>query len=76
MATQIIINAANNTNTDSDHMTIQKELDQSIDQIDDNANVNYNGKYFLNGSKSQKEETKMNLQLFNSHLNDEKKLRS
>ncbi len=38
-----VINAANDTNTDSDRQTIQKELDQSIDQIDDNANVTYNG---------------------------------
>ena len=39
------INAANDTNTDADRQTIQKELDQSIDQIDDNANVTFNGKY-------------------------------
>jgi flagellin-like hook-associated protein FlgL len=49
-----VINAANDTNTDSDRATIQKELDQSIDQIDDNANVNYNGKYLLDGSKNNK----------------------
>ena len=36
------INAANDTNTDADRQTIQKELDQSIDQIDDNANVTFN----------------------------------
>ena len=39
-----VINAANDTNTDSDRQQIQKELDQSIDQINDNANVTYNGK--------------------------------
>ena len=39
-----VINAANDTNTDSDRAQIQKELDQSIDQINDNANVTYNGK--------------------------------
>ncbi|MBR3622789.1 MAG: flagellin, partial [Selenomonadaceae bacterium] len=49
-----VINAANDTNTDSDRATIQKELDQSIDQIDDNANVTYNGKYLLDGSKNNK----------------------
>lgn len=49
-----VINAANDTNTDSDRATIQKELDQSIDQIDDNANVTYNGKYLLDGSKDNK----------------------
>ena len=45
-----VINAANDTNTDSDRATIQKELDQSIDQINDNANVTYNGKYLVDGS--------------------------
>jgi flagellin len=49
-----VINAANDTNTDSDRATIQKELDQSIDQIDDNANVTYNDKYLLDGSKNNK----------------------
>ena len=47
-----VINAANDTNTDSDRQTIQKELDQSIDQIDDNANVTFNGKYLVDGSKN------------------------
>ncbi len=47
-----VINAANDTNTDADRQTIQKELDQSIDQIDDNANVTFNGKYLVDGSKS------------------------
>lgn len=49
-----VINAANDTNTDADRATIQKELDQSIDQINDNANVTYNGKYLVDGSKSAK----------------------
>ena len=47
-----VINAANDTNTDTDRQTIQKELDQSIDQIDDNANVTFNGKYLVDGSKN------------------------
>ena len=47
-----VINAANDTNTDADRQTIQKELNQSIDQIDDNANVTYNGKYLVDGSKN------------------------
>ena len=47
-----VINAANDTNTDADRATIQKELDQSIDQINDNANVTYNGKYLVDGSKN------------------------
>lgn len=49
-----VINAANDTNTDSDRAQIQKELDQSIDQINDNANVTYNGKYLVDGSKNGK----------------------
>jgi len=45
-----VINAANDTNTDSDRQTIQKELDQSIDQINDNASVTFNGQYLVDGS--------------------------
>ena len=44
------INAANDTNTDADRATIQKEVDQAIDQIDDNANVTFNGKTLFDGS--------------------------
>ncbi len=46
------VNAANDSNTDSDRQTIQKELNQSIDQINDNANVTFNGKYLVDGSKN------------------------
>jgi len=46
------INAATDTNTDSDRATIQKELDQFIDQIDDNALTTFNGKYLVDGSKN------------------------
>ena len=46
------VNAANDTNTDADRATIQKELDQSIDQINDNANVTFNGQYLVDGSKN------------------------
>ena len=45
-----VINAANDTNTDADRATIQKELNQAVDQLDDNANVQYNGKAMLDGS--------------------------
>ena len=48
------VNAANDTNTDQDRQTIQKELDQSIDQINDNANVTFNGQYLVDGSKNSK----------------------
>ena len=44
------INAANDTNTDIDRATIQKEVDQSIDQINDNANITFNGMRMLDGA--------------------------
>ena len=50
---QKAIDAATDTNTDDDRATIQKELDQLIDQIDDNALVTFNGKYLLEGSRAQ-----------------------
>ena len=46
------INAANDSNTNEDRQTIQKEINQFIDQIDDNALVQFNGKYLLDGSKN------------------------
>ena len=49
-----VLNAANDTNTDDDRAQIQKELDQMIDQIDDNANVTYNGMYMVDGSHNRK----------------------
>lgn len=48
-----VLNAANDTNTDSDRSQIQKELDQMVDQIDDNANVTYNGMYMIDGSHNR-----------------------
>lgn len=45
-----VINAANDTNTDADRAIIQKELNQAVDQLDENANVQYNGKIMLDGS--------------------------
>ena len=47
---QKAIDAATDTNTDDDRATIQKEIDQFVDQIDDNALVTFNGKYLLDGS--------------------------
>lgn len=47
------VNAANDTNTDADRATIQKEMDQSIDQINDNANVTFNGQYLVDGSHNK-----------------------
>ena len=46
------INAANDTNTDEDRRTIQKEINQMVDQIDDNALATYNGKYLVDGSRN------------------------
>ena len=48
------ISAASDTNTDDDRATIQKEIDQFIDQIDDNALATFNGKYLVDGSRSAK----------------------
>ena len=50
------VNAANDSNTDQDRQTIQKEMDQFIDQVDDNALVTFNGKYLVDGSKTFKSE--------------------
>ena len=47
-----VINAANDSNTDEDRATIQKELNQAVDQLDENAGVTYNGKTMLDGSKN------------------------
>jgi flagellin len=62
------VNAANDTNTDADRAVIQKELDQSIDQIDDNANITFNGQYLIDGSKNG-QVTATRTTLTNSHLN-------
>ena len=44
------INSANDTNTNEDRATMQKEFDQLIDQVDDNAMTTYNGKTLIDGS--------------------------
>jgi len=69
-----VIDAANDTKTDDDRATIQKELNQSIDQIDDNANVTFNGKYLVDGSKSAKGNatcTVMTNQMLNTATKDD-----
>ena len=38
------INAVNDTNTEVDRVAIQKEIDASVQQIDDNALLTFNGK--------------------------------
>ena len=49
---ETIINAANGTNNSSDRGNLQKAVDQTIAQIDENAGVTYNGMNLLNGSSS------------------------
>ncbi|WP_297569844.1 flagellinolysin [uncultured Anaerovibrio sp.] len=44
------IDAANDTNTDSDRAIIQKDIDQQIDQLNDNSLVTFNGKYIFDGA--------------------------
>ena len=48
------INAVNDTNTEVDRGAIQKEIDASVQQIDDNALLTFNGKFLNNGSQSKK----------------------
>lgn len=48
-----VIEANNDTNTDEDRATIQKEIDQAWDQMEDIAyTTNFNGKYLLRGGTS------------------------
>ena len=44
------LDAANDTNTDKDRETIQKEIDQLVNQCDDNAYIEFNGMPVLDGS--------------------------
>ena len=44
------LNAANDSNKDTDRAIIQKEIESLANQIDSNANVKYNGKALINGS--------------------------
>ncbi len=49
---QMLINAANGTNADSDRAALQQNINQIVQQIDDNARVEYNGMNLLDGSKN------------------------
>lgn len=50
-----VIDANNDTNTDEDRATIQKEIDQCWDQMEDIAyTTNFNGRYLLNGGTVSK----------------------
>lgn len=63
-----VLNAANGTNTESDLQAIQDELDQSIDQINDNANVTFNSKYLVDGSMNKAIKTATSSAYSNSSL--------
>lgn len=47
-----LLKAANGTNNDSDISALQKEVDQVTAQLNENANVTFNGKYLIDGSMS------------------------
>ncbi len=47
------VSAATDTNTEVDRASIQKEIENSIAQIDDNALTTFNGKSLSNGKENQ-----------------------
>ena len=47
---QTLVNAKNGTNGSTDLAALQKTVDQTISQINENANVTYNGQRLLDGS--------------------------
>ena len=47
-----LINAANDSNNSRDRSALQENIEQMIRQIDENANVQYNGQRLLNGSSN------------------------
>jgi len=44
------LDAASDHNSDADRATIQREIDQQIDQVDENASIQFNGRYLFDGS--------------------------
>jgi flagellin len=65
------INAATDTNTDSDRATLQKDINQFVDQINDNALATFNGKYLVDGSKSAAVGTATKTVLINQMLDSQ-----
>lgn len=63
-----VVNAANDTNTTADRQIIQKELNQAIDQINDNANVTFNGKTLIDGSMNKQIKTATSSTFTNQNL--------
>ena len=51
------LDSANDHNTDEDRAIMQKEVNQYVQQVDDNALVQYNGKYLLDGQTGIQNET-------------------
>ena len=49
---QTLISAANGTNSNSDIAALQESVNQTLSQIDSNAQVTYNGQSLLDGSQS------------------------
>ena len=47
-----IINAANGTNNQADRQYLQRMIEQRVQQIDNNANVEYNNQRLLNGGRN------------------------
>ena len=47
-----LLKAANGTNSESDLQAISKQVNQTIDQINENASIQFNGKNLLDGSQS------------------------
>ena len=68
-----VISAANDDKTDADRQAIQKELDQSIDQINDNANITYNGKYLVDGSHNNAVKTATTTAFTNQSMSESMK---
>ena len=49
---QTLISAANGTNSNSDVAALQESVNQTLSQIDSNAQITYNGQSLLDGSQS------------------------
>lgn len=46
------IDSANDSNSDVDRRTMQKEFDQLVDTIDDDALITFNNKYLIDGTRN------------------------
>ncbi|MBQ1509377.1 MAG: flagellin, partial [Selenomonadaceae bacterium] len=51
------LDSANDHNTDEDRAIMQKEVNQYVQQVDDNALIQYNGMYLLDGQTGIQNET-------------------